>query len=267
MALITHTWIPRRLLWRRPSLLPELLTALLGAVLRETVRAREVAAETEEALLEAAENSADAGGAAPRGEALYPPLAALFYHFARQVEADDAADDPGDPSLPHLHTTTTPTSNDSTNPPNRNHPSREKAPKPPLNRLPALPPRSTRLLALSAVVASLFQAAAPFASVFALHSGDLDFVFADLLRGLARHRLPGVRAAPIAFHDGVSIRPARPSPQTFVDLAFTLIGSPDGKALLRQALLRLQEEEDTIGAGGDFARTALTERTHIFHVD
>lgn len=123
----------------------------------------------------------------------------------------------------------------------------------------------TRLLCLAATVAGMFQLSRHYVPVFTTHSNDLDFIARDFLKALSRQHLPRTKAAPIAFHRGVSIRPAEPSMATFADLVYTCVGDEECKALLRQAAMRLDEEEVEQGGGG--AWEGLVERRHIFNVD
>ncbi|KAK7201864.1 hypothetical protein NESM_000253800 [Novymonas esmeraldas] len=116
-------------------------------------------------------------------------------------------------------------------------------------------PAHVKRAALAAATAALLQVSQHHVHVFTAFSGDMDVLFTDLLRLLRQHLLPTVARPPIAHRAGVRISGTTQSEMSFADLVYTCVGSTVSKSLLRQAALRMEEEEGQ----GDGGAPALTD--------
>lgn len=217
MGLLGRTWLPLGILWRRPELLPNLMSALFACVLHGVQDQR-----YERRVLN--------------------QLASFFFQLSRHAEKDNnAADREEAAGDAEAH-----------GPATKRHRTEtyERAPSKVVSR-------ATKLLAVAAVVSAMFQVSQHYVSVFTTYSSDLDFIAADLLRLLSHHRLPDARTAPIAYKEDVVIKEPGMSQMSLSDLVFTSVGDSESKALLRQAALRLEEEDTDV---------LVSERRHIFRV-
>jgi hypothetical protein len=253
ILLLTNTWLRSRQqqLWSRPAMLPPVMCALFTCVMR----------------------GMEAGRLTPR---VLNVLAGGLAAIAAHVDAATAAEGDGDcrgggSSNVDADTDDDHGDDDATRKPKDGAPpsQRHKTESTVQRSTTAAPPARTSVvsarlkrMALTATTAALFEVAQHYVHVFTTFSSDTDFLFNDFLRVLSQHFLPKVKRPPIAYHVGVRIGGSTLSDMTFADLAYMCVGNAESKTLLKQAALRMEEED-----GGASGSLGLTDGSRsIFHV-
>ncbi|KPI90632.1 hypothetical protein ABL78_0228 [Leptomonas seymouri] len=258
ILLLTKTWLRSRQqqLWSRPAMLPPVMCALFACIMRGMESAR-----YSPCVLNVL-----AGG-----------LAAMAAHVdaATAAEGDDAeqADENESDSENFKCEEAGAESNAAVRrqpnskeeriaAPSRKRQKAEKAANTKASYM--IPTVSAQLkrMALTATTAALFEVAQHYVHVFTTFSSDMDFLFTDFLRVLSQHFLPKVTRPPIAYRAGVRIGGSTQSDMSFADLAYMCVGNTESKSLLKQAALRMEEED-----GGAVGTLGLTDGSRsIFHV-
>lgn len=119
-----------------------------------------------------------------------------------------------------------------------------------------------RHLLCASIMAAVYQLCAPLLAVFSSHTAETDAVVQDMLMYLQRFHLPNPQVRSLSFRPSAAHRSqetqAFTSMHTTSDLLYTAVGAQDGKALMRQAALRIEEQHGI--AGG------TREGKQLFHV-
>lgn len=255
MLLLCKTWLrsSQQQLWRRPALLPPLMCAVFTCVMRGV----ESNAYTPRVL------NVLAGGLAAMAAHVDAATAAEGDADAQEEDDDDendadAADEKKAERRDHQQQ---PQQHKKNGKRHRSEADGRRAAAPaPAAAAPPIVPAALKRMALTATTTALFEVAQHHVHVFTAYSGDMDFLFTDFLRVLSQHFLPKATRPPIAHHAGVRIGGSTLSEMTFADLAYLCVGHTESKSLLKQAALRMEEEE---GDGG----VSLTDgRRTIFRV-
>ncbi|KAG5510796.1 hypothetical protein JKF63_07868 [Porcisia hertigi] len=240
ILLLTKTWLrhsPRQqVLWSRPAMLPPLMCALFTCIMR----GMELQQYSPRVL-----------------NVLVNGLAAMAAHVdaatANEGDADadstDGDDDGGvdDQSLGQATGSASGTKAGG----ERRHPRtrRLEAGAQGRTKSTAVPAHVKRAV-LAAIVSALFEVAHHYIHIFTAFSSDMDFLFTDLLRVLSQHFLPTATRPPIPHRAGVRIGGTVRSNVTFADLAYVCVGNAEGKSLLKQAALRMEDEGMLDGSNG-----------------
>ncbi|KPA74735.1 hypothetical protein ABB37_09038 [Leptomonas pyrrhocoris] len=267
IVLLTKTWLRGRhqqLLWSRPAMLPPVMCALFDCVMRGVASTRyspRVLSVLAGGLAAMAAH-VDAATAA-EGDGADPENADAG-DFDGVTGGGDVREDDGVVGTKQQQQSSSTDDSTVAAPLRKRQKAETTAASPHTSH--GAPPASARMkrMALTATTTALFEVAKHYVHVFTTFSSDMDFLFTDLLRVLSQHFLPKVTRPPIPYHAGVRIGGSTQSEVTFADLAYLCVGNAESKSLLKQAALRMEEEEESGGAAG---APGLTEGSRsIFHV-
>eukprot|EP00796_Vickermania_ingenoplastis_P011365 gene11365-7871_t len=244
------------LLWRRMERLPSLLSGLLEVILSNVATERFPVKVlhafgallfhlTRQAEMDSSASASGSRGAAVDGgdeeDGMASHDAGTPAKSKRRTDVEEKATPAEKVSEDGAHTTTTSNANASSTTAVRLQAQAQRE------------EQQRRLFAVASATAAMFHVSERYVSVYTAYSGDTDGLVMDLLRCLHKSRLPKKLAPPIAF------RKRRPAPAssswsasaaeaaTLSDLAYISVGSLEGRALLRQAAQRLEEQEGVSG--------------------